>query len=146
MPTLYTIGFQGKALSEFIHLLRQVGADAVIDVRLRNTSQLAGYTKRDDLRFLLQEGFGIAYEHHPELAPTPEILDAYRRDKDWTAYEAQYGPLLVERQAETIARQILSRYQAPCLLCSEPTADQCHRRLIAEYWTRHVQDLAIFHL
>jgi len=60
MPTLYTIGFQGKALSEFIHLLHQVSADAVIDVRLRNTSQLAGYTKRDDLCFLLQEGFGIA--------------------------------------------------------------------------------------
>lgn len=146
MPTLYTIGFQGKALAEFINLLRQAGVDAVIDVRLRNTSQLAGYTKRDDLCFLLQEGFGIAYEHHPGLAPTPEIFDAYRRDKDWTAYEAQYSPLLVERQAETVARQILSRYQTPCLLCSEPTADQCHRRLIAEYWTIHVRDLAIFHL
>ena len=146
MPVLYTIGFQGKALSEFISLLRRSGVDAVIDVRLRNTSQLAGYTKRDDLRFLLQEGFGIAYEHRPELAPTPEIFDAYRREKDWPAYEAQYGPLLVDQQAETIAHQIFARYQAPCLLCSEPTADQCHRRLIAEYWTNHIQDLVVLHL
>ena len=146
MPTVYTIGFRGKALSEFVQLLRQAGVDAIIDVRLRNTSQLAGYTKRDDLDFLLREGFRIAYEHHPELAPTPEIFDAYRREKDWPAYEAQFGALLVERQAETIAHQILSRYQAPCLLCSEPTADRCHRRLIAEYWATHVQDLAISHL
>ena len=146
MPTLYTIGSQGKALSEFIQRLRQAEVDAVIDVRLRNTSQLAGYTKRDDLDFLLREGFGIAYAHHPELAPTPEIFDAYRREKDWLTYEAQFGALLVERQAETTGRQILSLYQAPCLLCSEPIADQCHRRLIAEYWAKHIQDLAIFHL
>ena len=146
MPTICTIGYQRKPLATFIGQLREAGVDAVIDVRLRNTSHLAGYTKRDDLCFLLQEGFGIAYEHRPELAPTAEILDAHRREKDWPAYEAQYGPLLVERQAETIARQILTRYKAPCLLCSEPTADQCHRRLIAEYWTRHIQDLAVFHL
>lgn len=146
MPTLYTIGFRGKALAEFVQLLRQAGVDAVIDVRLRNTSQLAGYTKRDDLDFLLREGFGIAYEHRLELAPTPEIFDAYRRKKDWPAYEAQFGTLLVERQADNIGHQILSRYQAPCLLCSEPTADQCHRRLIAEYWATHIQNLGISHL
>jgi hypothetical protein len=78
MPTVYTIGFQRKPLSEFITLLRQAGVDAVIDIRLRNTSQLSGYTKRDDLAFLLQEGFGIAYEHHVELAPDDETLDTYR--------------------------------------------------------------------
>jgi uncharacterized protein (DUF488 family) len=146
MPTVYTIGFQRKPLSEFIELLRQAGVDAVIDVRLRNTSQLAGYTKKDDLAFLLNEGFGIAYEHHPELAPTDDILDAYRQDKDWAVYEARFDPLLAARQAEQAGCAVLSRYQSPCLLCAEPTADQCHRRLVAEYWAAHIPDLTIVHL
>jgi uncharacterized protein (DUF488 family) len=146
MPTVYTIGFQRKPLSEFITLLHRAGVDAVIDVRLRNTSQLSGYTKRDDLAFLLREGFGIGYEHHPDLAPPPDILDAYRQDKDWAIYEERFNPLLVERQAEAIGRDIMSRYRAPCLLCSEPTADECHRRLVAEYWADHIPDLTVVHL
>ncbi len=146
MPTVYTIGFQRKPLSTFITLLRQAGVDAVIDIRLRNTSQLAGYSKRDDLDFLLNQGFGIAYEHHPELAPSAKIFDAYRKDKDWDAYTEGFNPLLAERQAETIGRDILSCYRAICLLCSEPTANQCHRRLVAEHWAAHIPDLTIVHL
>jgi uncharacterized protein (DUF488 family) len=146
MPTIYTIGFQRKPLGEFITLLRQAGVDAIIDVRLRNTSQLSGYSKRDDLAFLLQEGFDIAYEHHPDLAPTPDILDTYRQDKDWAAYEERFKPLLVERQAEVKGQDIISHYKAPCLLCSEPTADQCHRRLVVEYWSDHIPGLTIIHL
>ena len=146
MPTVYTIGFQRRPLSEFISSLRQAGVDAVIDIRLRNTSQLSGYTKRDDLAFLLREGFGIAYEHQPDLAPTAEIFDAYRQDKDWAAYEERFNPLLVERQAEVIGSEILSRHQAICLLCSEPTPDRCHRRLVAEYWAEQIPGLTIVHL
>jgi uncharacterized protein (DUF488 family) len=146
MPTVYTIGFRRKPLSEFIELLRQAGVDAVIDVRLRNTSQLAGYSKKDDLAFLLDQGFGIAYEHHPDLSPTDDILDAYRQDKDWAAYEERFNSLLIERQVEEKGREVLSRYRATCLLCAEPTADQCHRRLVAEYWAAHIPDLTIVHL
>ena len=146
MPTVYTMGFQRKSLSEFITLLKQAGVEAVIDIRLRNTSHLSGFTKRDDLDFLLNEGFDVAYEHHLELAPTAEILDTYREDKDWAAYEERFGPLLVERQAEAIGRDILSRYQAICLLCSEPTSEQCHRRLVAEHWSDRIPDLTIVHL
>jgi len=146
MPTIYTIGFQRKPLSDFINLLRQAGVDAVIDIRLRNTSQLAGYTKRDDLAFLLTEGFGIAYEHQPDLAPTAEIFDAYRQDKDWTAYEERFNPLLVERHAAAIGSEILTRHKAICLLCSEPAPDRCHRRLVAEYWVEQISDLTIVHL
>jgi uncharacterized protein (DUF488 family) len=144
--TVYTLGYQRKPLETFITQLRQAGVDAVIDVRLRNTSHLAGYTKRDDLDFLLHEGFGIAYEHHPELAPTAEILDAYRDDGDWNAYVKCFIPLLVERAAEEEGREILTRYRAPCLLCREPTAERCHRRLVAEHWARHLPGLTIVHL
>ena len=143
---LYTIGYQRKSLATLIGQLREACVDAVIDVRLRNTSHLAGYTKRDDLAFLLREGFGIAYEHHPDLAPTPEILDAYRDDKDWVAYESRFLPLLEERSAEDVGREILARYRAPCLLCAEPTPEHCHRRLVAEYWVRHLPELTIVHL
>ena len=146
VPTVYTIGHQRKPLATFIGQLREAGVDAVIDVRLRNTSHLAGYTKRDDLAFLLREGFGIAYEHHPELAPTSEVFDDYREDQDWAAYEARFLPLLVERSTEGVGREILARYRAPCLLCAEPQADHCHRRLVAEYWAAHLPQVTIVHL
>jgi len=146
MTCLYTVGYRRKPLSVFIGQLREVGVDAVIDVRLRNTSHLLGYTKRDDFAFLLQEGFGIAYEHRPELAPTPEILDAYRAEGDWAAYEASFVPLLTRRSVEQVGREITARYRAPCLLCSEPTPERCHRRLVAEYWAAHLSGLTIVHL
>lgn len=146
MPTLYSIGWQGKPMRTFITQLKEAGVDAVIDIRLRNTSHLAGYTKRDDLAFLLREGFHIEYEHHPELAPTDEILDSYHRNTDWAAYEAAFKPLLVERRSEEVGRIILERYRAPCLLCSEALAEHCHRRLTAEYWADHIEGLVVIHL
>jgi uncharacterized protein (DUF488 family) len=146
MSTVYTIGYTKKNLEQFIRLLKKAGVDAIIDVRLRNTSQLAGFAKRDDLAFLLREGFGIEYEHHPDLAPTPEILDAYKANADWEAYERTFCPLLVERHAQALGRQILARYHHPCLLCAEPTAYYCHRRLVAEYWIEHLPNLEVVHL
>jgi uncharacterized protein (DUF488 family) len=146
MPSIYTIGYTQKTLEQFIHLLQEAGVDAVIDVRLRNTSQLAGFAKRDDLAFLLREGFGIEYEHRTELAPTPEILDDYRTDGDWLAYQSAFLPLLIERDAETIGRELLALYRHPCLLCAEPIPDHCHRRLVAEWWTEHLPDVEVIHL
>ena len=147
MPTVYTIGYQKKPLSIFINQLRDVEVDAVIDVRLRNTSHLAGYTKKDTLEFLLTEGFGIAYEHHPELAPTDELFDTYRcGNLTWPLYEAAIGALLKSRRAEGLARDLYNRHNRPCLLCSEPTADQCHRSIITAYWSEHIPNLTVAHL
>jgi len=146
MRAVYTIGTRGKPLSTFINQLHDAGVDAVIDVRLRNTSHLLGYAKQDTLAFLLREGFDIAYEHHPELAPAPEILDGYRDSGDWVAYETRFLPLLEERKSEAIGREILARYRAPCLLCSEPTAEHCHRRLVGEYWVERLSGLVVVHL
>jgi uncharacterized protein (DUF488 family) len=140
---LYTIGYQGRPLASLIGALQEAGVDAVIDVRLRNTSQLAGYTKRDDLAFLLQNGFGIAYEHHPELAPTADLLDGYT---DWASYEVRFQELLDERPTVAVGRAILGRYRSPCLLCYEATATECHRRLLAEHWAAHIPDLTVVHL
>jgi uncharacterized protein (DUF488 family) len=146
MPMLYTIGIQGRSLESFVTALQDAKVDAVIDIRLRNTSQLAGYSKRDDLSYLLREGFAIAYEHRPELAPTPELLDAYHENKDWPAYEQRFGPLLEERAAALTGQALLARYRSPCLLCSEATPEHCHRRLVAEYWASHLAGITIVHL
>ena len=145
MP-VYTIGYKGKSLQVFVDQLRAAQVDAVGDIRLRNTSHLAGYTKRDDLAFLLREGFGIAYEHHPELAPTAEIREAYLVDSDWIAYETRFLPLLRARRAEAVGQDILARYRRPCLLCAEPEPDHCHRRLVAEYWAACFPGLTVVHL
>ncbi|MFW6136327.1 MAG: DUF488 family protein [Chloroflexota bacterium] len=146
MGSLYTIGTQRKPLSTFIKQLRDAAVDAVIDIRLRNTSHLLGYTKQDTLEFLLREGFDVAYEHRPELAPTMEILEAYRDDGDWAAYEARFIALLKERAAEEAGREILARYRAPCLLCAEPTPERCHRRLVGEYWVERLPGWDLIHL
>ncbi|NIV33761.1 MAG: DUF488 family protein [Anaerolineae bacterium] len=146
MSTVLTIGHTKTSLEGFISRLQDSRVDAVIDIRLRNTSQLAGFAKRDDLAFILQEGFGIAYHHYPELAPTGEIFDAYRQDCNWPAYEREFRLLLAERDAADIGRELLGRYQRPCLLCSEPTADRCHRGLVVEWWAEHLGDLEVIHL
>jgi uncharacterized protein (DUF488 family) len=146
VPTVYTIGYTKKSLEQFIHLLQQAGVDAVVDIRLHNTSQLAGFAKRDDLAFLLRAGFDIEYEPRPELAPTPDIFDAYKATGDWAAYEESFVNLLTERDANAIGRELLATYDHLCLLCSEATPEHCHRRLVAEWWAKHLPNVEILHL
>ena len=138
--TIYTIGFTKKSLREFIETLRAADVRCVIDVRLRNTSQLAGWSKQPDFEYLLTNGFGIAYEHHPEFAPTGEMLDEYKRDGDWARYEARFKQLLAERQPAAWTQD------NACLLCTEPTPEQCHRRLVAEYLRALDPRLEVKHL
>ncbi len=146
MRPLFTIGYTAKPLRRFIALLREAGVDGVIDIRRHNTSQLAGFAKRDDLEFLLGEGFGIGYVHCPELAPTEEILKRYHQDKDWEAYAPAYQALIEEREMVARAREALCRYARPCLLCAEPGAERCHRRLLAEALAASDPDLEVIHL
>ena len=117
----------------------------MVDVRLNNTSQLAGFSKKDDLKYFLDAVAGIEYVHLPELAPTKDLLDAYRKHKgDWAVYEAEFLNLMQRRHIETsIATDLIDQ---GCLLCSEDKPHHCHRRLVAEYFTRHWPDVAVFHL
>lgn len=143
--TIYTIGFTKKSLREFIVALRAAGIRRVIDVRLRNTSQLAGWSKQPDFAYLLEAGFGIAYEHHPEFAPTGELLDGYKGDGDWPRYEERFKQLLAERRPEAETRGLLEQ-ESICLLCAEPTPEQCHRRLVAEYFVELDPRVEVKHL
>jgi uncharacterized protein (DUF488 family) len=145
MKTIYTIGFTRKTLQQFIERLRAADVREVIDIRLRNTSQLAGWSKYPDVAYLLTAGFGIHYEHHLEFAPTAELLDEYNRTRDWAAYEPRFKRILADRRLGSEAQTLLMK-QRICLLCTEPKADRCHRRLVAEYLKSFRPELEIQHL
>lgn len=142
---LYTIGFTRKSAKRFFGLLRESGVGRVVDVRLNNVSQLAGFAKRDDLAWFLGELGGIGYRHAPELAPTRELLADYRKKRiDWSAYEARFLELMRERRIEE--RLDPETLAGSCLLCSEHEPHFCHRRLAAEYLDRHWGGVEAVHL
>ncbi len=142
---VYTIGFTKKPAEKFFGLLRASGARRVVDVRLNNMSQLAGFARRDDLRFFLKTLCRMDYVHLPELAPTKEILDGYRKGGGgWPAYQRDFLKLLAERHIEEEIPQDL--IHEGCLLCSEDTPDHCHRRLVAEYLRDRWGKMEIIHL
>ena len=142
---LATIGFAGKPAQRFFALLRQSGARRVVDVRLNNRSQLAAFAKRDDLAWFLRELCGMGYVHLPALAPTAQLLDAYRRKRiDWRIYEDRFLALMRERRIEEIVpRDALDQ---GCLLCSEDQPHFCHRRLVAEYLDGRWGGIDVAHL
>jgi uncharacterized protein (DUF488 family) len=142
---IFTIGFTKKSAKEFFGQLQSAGVARLVDVRLNNTSQLAGFTKRDDLKFFVETICGIAYCHMPELAPTAEILDPYKKGKgDWSTYERAFIELMSARKIETAIRP--EELDGGCLLCSEPQPDHCHRRLVAEYLREKWANVEIKHL
>ena len=142
---LFTIGFTKKNAEKFFGLLRSSGAKRLVDVRLNNVSQLAGFAKKDDLKFFAKEVCGMEYVHLPELAPTQDILDEYKKNKgDWAVYEKKFLDLMRQRQVEkTVSREAVAE---GCLLCSEDKPHHCHRRLVAEYLREHWGDVDIKHL
>lgn len=131
--TLYTIGFAGWEAEGFFETLKAHKIRFLIDVRLNNTSQLAGFTKRDDLAYFLKAICKADYRHEPQLAPTKEILVAYKKKKiTWEQYEVAFLNLLEERKVERIVKK-RSLQKNTVFLCSEPTPERCHRRLVVEY-------------
>ena len=132
MTDVCTIGFTQTSAKGFFVRLKAAGVSSVIDVRLHNTSQLAGFAKADDLSFFLGEIGGMTYRHEPLLAPSDDILKAFKRDKgDWRIFETSFLSLMAERRIE--ARLEPALFDGACLLCSEATPHHCHRRLVCEY-------------
>lgn len=142
---LFTIGFTKKSAEQFFARLKDAGVKRLVDVRLNNISQLAGFTKKDDLPYFAKAICNIDYVHLPELAPTAEILDPYKKAKngDWDLYERQFLELMRARHIEKTPREIL---HGGCLLCSEEAPHHCHRRLVAEYLKEHWGDVEIVHI
>lgn len=142
---IFTIGFTKKSAETFFTRLKRAEVKRLVDVRLNNVSQLAGFTKRDDLRYFAKEICGIEYVHLPSLAPTQAMLDDYKkRGGDWPAYERQFLDLMKSRHIEgSTSHEILD---GGCLLCSEEKPIHCHRRLVAEYLMDKWADVQIEHL
>ena len=145
MSRLYTIGFTKKNALQFFNSLKRNNIKTLIDIRLNNNSQLAGFTKKDDLNYFLSEICGIKYIHTTDLAPTERILKDYK-DKvtDWKMYESAFIDLIEKRRIEKLFT--ISELDDACLLCSEPTVDNCHRRLVAEYLSKKFPEIKIIHL
>lgn len=127
-----TIGFTKTNAEGFFERLLKAGVKKVVDVRLHNTSQLAGFAKADDLAYFLKKIGGIQYVHQPLLAPTDSILKAYKKEKgDWGVYEGRFLELMAERRIDQRLKPEM--LNGACLLCSEATPHHCHRRLVCEY-------------
>ncbi|MGE4062303.1 MAG: DUF488 family protein [Rhodospirillaceae bacterium] len=141
---LFTIGFTQKTAKTFFTMLKEAEVKHLVDVRLNNVSQLAGFTKRDDLAFFARSICGIPYSHILDLAPTAEILTAFKKNKgDWKPYEKQFNALITARKIENMDPKL---FEGACLLCSEPTPHHCHRRLVAEYLGKHWKGVSVTHL
>jgi uncharacterized protein (DUF488 family) len=143
---VYSIGFTKKTAEQFFGLLKSAGIRRLLDVRLNNVSQLAGFAKRKDLQYFLREICGAEYVHEALLAPTKEMLDDYKKRKgSWEEYEHRFRTLMADRHIEKkLERSALAVPTA--LLCSEPTPDHCHRRLVLEYLRDKWSELTIHHL
>jgi len=146
---IYTIGFTKKSAQEFFDILKKKNISRLIDIRLNNASQLAGFTKGPDLKYFLKELCEIDYIHDKDLAPTKEILDDYKKNKiTWLQYEDKFNDLLTKRSITNKLKNYLNKSGDICLLCSESTPEHCHRRLVAEYFNKLFPnlDIEIVHL
>lgn len=143
---IFTIGFAGKTAAVFFGLMREHGIDLLVDVRINNKSQLAGFAKQADLEFFLRELAGARYRHEERLAPTREMLKAYRgKEMTWEEYERRFLDLMAERKVEDdIPREWFDGRAV--LLCSEPEPERCHRRLVVEYLKEAWGDIRAVHL
>lgn len=144
---LYTIGFTQKSAEEFFNKIKNSDIDLLIDIRLNNISQLAGFAKGKDLAYFLKEICNCEYVHDDLFAPTKELLDNYRHKKiSWKEYENQFANIMVNRNISKRFSTIYKQYKKVCLLCSEPTPEQCHRRLVAEYLSEDIEGIEIIHI
>lgn len=141
---IHTIGFAQKNLREFIKRLQSAGVTRVLDIRLNNTSQLAGYSKKDDLEYVL-ELVNIQYQHIPALAPAEDLMKAFKsKEIGWEKYVETYSGLLSEKDPVGLVK--MQEGENICLLCSEDSPKHCHRRLLAEYLVKHMEGAEIQHL
>lgn len=142
---LFTIGFTKKSAEEFFNLLEKNNVDKIIDTRINNVSQLAGFAKGKDLEYFSRKILNIKYEHSKSLAPTKDLLARYRKGSiSWDNYEKEYIKLIEERQI--LNNLDLAQLENACLLCSEHDPHHCHRRLLAEYIQDKFPTIEIIHL
>jgi len=145
MSRIYTIGTSEKSLEEFIKLLRENGITEIIDVRRKNDSQLLGFSRMRDLRYIL-DLHNIKYVHALEFAPSENLLKKYRKSKNWEEYVTEFNSEMQRRNLKETIEKILNSNENIALLCSEGKPDKCHRRLVAEFLRKFRPELEIVHI
>ena len=145
MTKLFTIGFTKKTAKKFFELLSSSGVKTIIDTRLNNSGQLAGFSKRPDLEYFAKSLIDVDYVHWADAAPTPTMLQRYQRKEiNWDQYEGEYKQLIESRNVEHSA--FAQKLDMSCLLCTEEKPHHCHRRLLAEYLAKKLPNISIHHL
>ena len=130
---LFTMGFTQKDARTFFELIKKNKINLLVDIRLNNQSQLAGFTKGKDLEYLLKEIADCRYAHDITFAPTKELLDDYKKRKaTWGDYVVVFKELIEKRKMCELFEKRYGQEENVLLLCSEPTPEKCHRRLVAE--------------
>ncbi len=144
---IYTIGFTKRSARDFFETIKSHGIQRLLDVRLNNSSQLAGFSKKDDLEYFLRRICDVAYVHDPILAPPPKLLDSYKKTKSstWDEYASEFLRLMAARKIEEHLHPADFEVRT-VLLCSEFEPQHCHRRLVLEYLQSHWGSFAIAHL
>ncbi len=146
MITLYTIGFTKKSAEKFFELLKKNGVKQLVDIRISNNSQLAGFAKGKDLAYFAQQICGIRYKHIVDFAPSKDLLDRWhKKTVTWDEYVSEYTSMLKSRVI--IQKYGIQQFDGSCFLCSEETPENCHRRLLVEYMAKaSTEDVHIIHL
>lgn len=145
MTKLFTIGFTKKTAQQFFETLTKNGVRKIVDIRINNSSQLAGFAKGNDLKYFAKAIANIEYVYIPDFAPTQELLSDYRNKRiDWTDYQKTYLQLIKQRQVSL--KYEISNFDNACFLCSEDSPEQCHRRLLVEFFQEKNSDIQIIHL
>lgn len=146
MITLYTIGFTKKSAEKFFELLKRNDVKQLIDIRISNSSQLAGFAKGKDLAYFAQQICGISYRHIVDFAPTKDLLDRWHKQLvNWEEYVIEYTSIMKSR--DIIHKYGIKQFDGACFLCSEETPENCHRRLLAEYLAKFsTEEVRIIHL
>lgn len=145
MIKLFTIGFTKKSAEQFFELLKKNGVKKIVDIRINNSSQLAGFAKGTDLAYFAKSINNIGYIHIPDFAPTKELLSDYQNKKiDWLSYQKIFLSLIEQRKISS--KYEVASFDGACFLCSEETPEKCHRRLLVEYFKEKNNDIQIVHL
>ena len=147
MIKIYTLGFTKKTAKQFFSILNENNIDTVVDVRLNNSSQLAGFSKYPDIEFFLDKICNIKYRHDLHFAPNDSTLTRYKKKQiSWEEYEKEFAQTMLERKITAYIRANYTSKDSICLLCSEPTPENCHRRLVANYFKESLHEAQIIHL
>lgn len=132
---IYTIGSNRKSAETFFELLRRNDVRFLLDIRLRNSSQLAGFAKGNDLEYFTGRILGIGYRHDVRFAPDEGLFEV-RKSKglNMEQFALKFWETLEERDMKQV---LLDEYAGVmdgiCLMCSEEDHRECHRSVVAGY-------------